>query len=160
MNSSLCIKPYRNVQGGLAEPFHSSYGNNVTHINAGGDPSKFNWIAIPLELQISQVSCINFSRIIRTVLTPATTNGFSWWYSTSRRRLLPPFGIENKFKCSTFTEPRKSFGTWLREVSSCSCLTYLPGPAWVLLSKICKDFFSALYIQLLYILFLLYVKCN
>ena len=43
------------------------------------------------------------------------------------------------------TEPRKSLGTWLREISSCSCLTFLTGPAWVLLSKICKDFFSALY---------------
>ena len=42
------------------------------------------------------------------------------------------------------TEPRKSLGTWLREMSSCSCLTFLPGPALVLLSKICKDFFSAL----------------
>ena len=39
------------------------------------------------------------------------------------------------------TEPRKSLGTWLREISSCSSLTYLPGPAWVLLSKICQDFF-------------------
>ena len=29
--------------------------------------------------------------------------------------------------------------TWLREISSCSCLTVLPGPAWVLLNKICKD---------------------
>ena len=44
------------------------------------------------------------------------------------------------------TEPRKSLGTWLREISSCSSLTFLPGPAWVLLSKICQDFFSALYI--------------
>ena len=33
----------------------------------------------------------------------------------------------------------------MREISSCSCLTFLPGPAWVLLSKICKGFFSALY---------------
>ena len=46
-------------------------------------------------------------------------------------------------QCST--EPRKRLGTWLREISSCSCLTFLPGPAWVLLSKICKGFFSALY---------------
>ena len=46
------------------------------------------------------------------------------------------------------TEPRKSLGTWLREISSCSSLTFLPGPAWVLLSKICQDFFSALYIIL------------
>ena len=35
--------------------------------------------------------------------------------------------------------------TWLREISSRSSLTFLPGPAWVLLSKICQDFFSALY---------------
>ena len=26
------------------------------------------------------------------------------------------------------TEPRKSLGTWLREISSCSCLTFLPSP--------------------------------
>ena len=37
----------------------------------------------------------------------------------------------------TSTEPRKSLGTWLREISSSSCLTFLPGPAWVLLNKIC-----------------------
>ena len=43
------------------------------------------------------------------------------------------------------TEPRKSLGTWLREISSCSCLTFLPGSVWVLLSKICQYFFSALY---------------
>ena len=29
---------------------------------------------------------------------------------------------------------------WLREFSSCSCLTALPGPAWVLLSKTFKPF--------------------
>ena len=46
------------------------------------------------------------------------------------------------------TEPRRSLGTWLREFSTCSCLAFLPGPAWVLLSKICKDFFSTLYIPL------------
>ena len=42
------------------------------------------------------------------------------------------------------TEPIKSLGTWLRAISSCSCLTVLPGPAWVLLSKICKDIFPQL----------------
>ena len=35
------------------------------------------------------------------------------------------------------TELRKRLGTWLQEISSCSCLMFLPGPAWVLLSKIC-----------------------
>ena len=49
------------------------------------------------------------------------------------------------FHKGAHTELRKSLGTWLREISSCSCLTFLPGPAWVLLSKICIYFFSALY---------------
>ena len=35
--------------------------------------------------------------------------------------------------------------TWLGEISTCSCLTALPGPAWVLLSKICKPFAGSLY---------------
>ena len=30
-------------------------------------------------------------------------------------------------------------------ISSCSCLTFLPGPAWVLLSKIYKHFLGSLY---------------
>ena len=40
---------------------------------------------------------------------------------------------------------------WLREFSSCSCLTALPGPclAWVLLSKTYKPFCSPLYIRIL-----------
>ena len=36
--------------------------------------------------------------------------------------------------------------TWLREISFCSCLTLLPGPAWVLLSKTCKPLFTSLYL--------------
>ena len=37
--------------------------------------------------------------------------------------------------------------TWLREFSSCSCVPSLPGPAWVLLSKIYKPFAGSLYIR-------------
>ena len=36
--------------------------------------------------------------------------------------------------------------TWLREISSCSCLTVLPSPAWLLLNKMCIPLFRALYI--------------
>ena len=43
------------------------------------------------------------------------------------------------------TELRRSLCTWLWEIGFCCCLTSLPGPAWLLLNKICKDFFSALY---------------
>ena len=36
---------------------------------------------------------------------------------------------------------------WLREISSCSCLTDLPGPALVLLSKTYKSCSSPLYVK-------------
>ena len=73
------------------------------------------------------------------------------FYGTQPRRgFKQPFGTFHVFvRLRSWTrdptEPRKSLGTWLREMSSYSCLTFLPGPAWVLLSKICKDFFTALY---------------
>ena len=38
---------------------------------------------------------------------------------------------------------------WLREFCSCSCLPVLPGPAWVLLSKICILFCRSLYLRLI-----------
>ena len=34
-----------------------------------------------------------------------------------------------------YTEGEIKVCTWLGEISSCSCLTVLPGPAWLLLSK-------------------------
>ena len=37
------------------------------------------------------------------------------------------------------TEMRFIICTWFGEISSCSCLTVLPGPAWVLLNKICEE---------------------
>ena len=43
------------------------------------------------------------------------------------------------------TEHPEKVCTWLREISSCSCLTVLPGPAWVLLSKKYILFPGALY---------------
>ena len=45
------------------------------------------------------------------------------------------------------TEGEIKVCTWLREISSCSCLTVLPGPAWVLLSKTCKPLFTPLYMR-------------
>ena len=35
--------------------------------------------------------------------------------------------------------------TWFGEISSCSCLTVLPGPAWLLLNKIFIPLFRTLY---------------
>ena len=43
------------------------------------------------------------------------------------------------------TELPKNVCTWLREISSCSCLPVLPGPAWVLLSKVYILFLGTLY---------------
>ena len=38
--------------------------------------------------------------------------------------------------------------TWFGEISSCSWLIAVPGPAWVQLSKICKPFAGSLYTYL------------
>ena len=35
----------------------------------------------------------------------------------------------------------------MREICSCSCLRFLPGPAWLLLNKICTPFSRSLYMQ-------------
>ena len=43
------------------------------------------------------------------------------------------------------TERQIKVCTWLREISSCSCLTVLPGPAWLLLNKTYKPLFTLLY---------------
>ena len=45
-----------------------------------------------------------------------------------------------------YTETPEMACTWLGEFSSCSSLIALPGPAWVLLSKIYKPFPGSLYI--------------
>ena len=46
---------------------------------------------------------------------------------------------------STHTERQIKVCTWLREISSWSCLTVLSGPVWILLSKTCKPLFAPLY---------------
>ena len=43
------------------------------------------------------------------------------------------------------TEPEVMICTWLGETASCSCLTALPGPVWVLRSKICLPLFWVKY---------------
>ena len=48
--------------------------------------------------------------------------------------------LRNRHNCSLCTEPGIKDCTWLREISSCSCLAFLPGPAWLLLIKICTPF--------------------
>ena len=55
-------------------------------------------------------------------------------------------GIESWQDTYIHTEMRFILCTWFGEISSCSCLTVLPGPAWVLLNKICKYQISSLYI--------------
>ena len=56
--------------------------------------------------------------------------------------LVPPSNIY----LEPSTERQINVSTWLREISSCSCLTVLPASAWVLLSKTCKPLFAPLYI--------------
>ena len=45
------------------------------------------------------------------------------------------------------TEPGIKACMWLGEISSCSCLTVLPCPTWLLLNKICIPFSRSLYIE-------------
>ena len=56
---------------------------------------------------------------------------------------MPEFEVGSSMRLSfadkVHTEMRFNLCTWLGEISSCSCLTVLPGPAWVLPNKICKD---------------------
>ena len=62
------------------------------------------------------------------------------YFSTQKVRLLAD---------ELHTEPGIRACTWLREISSCSCFTVLPGPAWVLLSKTNKPLFLPLYLSTL-----------
>ena len=58
------------------------------------------------------------------------------------------FGDLDHFLCQSFkyyTERQIKVCTWLRDISSCSCLNFMPGPAWLLLNKICTPLFRALY---------------
>ena len=48
---------------------------------------------------------------------------------------------QRKFEVNC-TEISNKACTWFREVCSCCSLTALPGPAWVLFSRICQPFFE------------------
>ena len=48
-------------------------------------------------------------------------------------------GTQCTLHCSR-TEIGKRVCAWLREICSCSWITVLPGPAWLLLNKICTPF--------------------
>ena len=52
-----------------------------------------------------------------------------------------PFIDVSRALSEAYTEKNKKACTWLQEFCSCSCLTALPGLAWVLLSKIYIPFF-------------------
>ena len=58
---------------------------------------------------------------------------------------LCPSKRERESQQPTCTDGKIKVCMWLREISSCSCLTVLPGPAWLLINKICIPLFRALY---------------
>ena len=69
--------------------------------------------------------------------------GFLFTIASNGTDLLERHFFINVFFMNN-TEGKLKVCTWLREISSCSCLTVLPGPAWVLLSKTYKPFFAPL----------------
>ena len=62
---------------------------------------------------------------------------FSHIFSHKQLKEVRPGQKQDSHKGAS-TEMRLNLCTWLGEISSCSCLTVLPGPAWILLNKICK----------------------
>ena len=73
------------------------------------------------------------------------------WFA--KEFVLSPSASVRSFRCSVIvdlliwsTEIGWKTCTWLREICSCYCLHVLPGPAWVLLSKICILFSRSLYL--------------
>ena len=79
-------------------------------------------------------------RTVTTVEVKKMARSSCWrsnfWLGATNSRL---------FRHEVCTEGEIKVCTWLREISSCSCLTVLPGPAWVLLSKTYKPLFPPLY---------------
>ena len=85
------------------------------------------------------------------VITP----NFSYFAIRSRDIVLVSYTF-----LEHYTEMRFILCTWLGEIYSCCCLTVLPGPAWVLLNKICKEYISSLYkVDYLYFCRLETLKC-
>ena len=60
---------------------------------------------------------------------------------------MDPSERNNNQMLKLYTEPGIKACTWLREISSCYCLIILPGPACLLLNKICIPLFRALYVM-------------
>ena len=57
-----------------------------------------------------------------------------------------PFSApETHVRARLSTEGEIKVWKWLREISSCSCLIVLPGPAWLLLNKICTPNSRSMY---------------
>ena len=50
-------------------------------------------------------------------------------------------------RATTYTGPPEKNLYVVAKNSSCSCLTVLPGPAWLLLNKICIPLFRAVYLS-------------
>ena len=60
-------------------------------------------------------------------------------------KMILPHSLPTTHLSLRYTERQIKVCTWLREISSCSCLTVLSGSAWVLLSKTYKPLFAPLY---------------
>ena len=71
--------------------------------------------------------------------------GFVIWAMTRTRHSFRGFGSTCARGGGFARHVPENICTWLREIFSFSCLTVLPGPAWVLLSKTNIPLFPPLY---------------
>ena len=78
---------------------------------------------------------------LEDISTPPRSNGSEGRKSQTREEAVRSnrSRVWNLMDDPTSTEMRFILCTWLGELSSCSCLTVLPGPAWVMLKKFCKE---------------------
>ena len=111
-----------------------------------------------LKSQATAIRILNARKLHFHLRLENLGNSFTWHFShdlaNAEMSLIPrcerylfyePTYIYVIVKALHSTEGEIKVYTWLREISSCSCLTVLLGPAWVLLSKTYKPLFVPLY---------------
>ena len=122
----------------LLPHFLGGGGNVKSTLLRPTDSLSVEWHHFCSLASLGSLGSVSVCRIPQRERTSASGGDFS------RRSLISiPTLREPCLLC--ITEGEIKVCTWLREISSCSCLTVLPGPAWLLLNKICILFLGPLY---------------
>ena len=116
-----------------------------------GHENRREILALTPKILIGQVSYITEQYVYWAPLLIVHTLQICWKIWRLSCVIQCPSGRQESRRGTTKTPPtfpaylyscaemRFNLCTWFGEICSCSCLTVLPGPAWVLLNKICKE---------------------